>query len=428
LSNERQRPASSPRARTEILAGVTTFLTMSYIAVVNPALLSTEGTGLEFAPVMTATVLVAAISSILMGAVARLPYALAPGMGLNAFFTYTLILGEGMSGPEALGAVVISGVLFLALSVTAARAAIARSFPISLRRGVAGGIGLFLVFIGLRNGGVVVDHPETLVSAGPLGIEVALFAGGLVVMALLSHLRIAGALLVGIVGVTGVALILGRAAPPVQLTAAPDFSLLGAFELGGLWTPAILAPLLTLLLTDLFDSLSTLLGVSQAAGLLDERGEPRRLGPALFVDAVATTLSGVAGTSPATTYIESAAGIREGGRTGWTAIVAGLCFVPLLFLAPMAAAVPVYATAPALVMVGLFMIGVLRELELDDALDALPVLLTLTLIPLTFSITQGIVWGVLAHLMVQVLKGRARSVPAALWVVGMCCALVLVVS
>jgi AGZA family xanthine/uracil permease-like MFS transporter len=185
---------------------------------------------------------------------------------------------------------------------------------------------------------------------------------------------------------------------------------------------------LTLLLTDLFDSLSTLLGVSQAAGLLDERGEPRRLGPALFVDAVATTLSGVAGTSPATTYIESAAGIREGGRTGWTAIVAGLCFVPLLFLAPMAAAVPVYATAPALVMVGLFMIGVLRELELDDALDALPVLLTLTLIPLTFSITQGIVWGVLAHLMVQMLKGQARSVPAALWVVGMCCAVVLVVS
>jgi adenine/guanine/hypoxanthine permease len=413
------------RVRTEVLAGVTTFLTMSYIVAVNPAILSSEGTGLAFAPLVTATVLVAFAASALMGLVARLPYALAPGMGLNAFVTYSLVLGDGLTGRQALAVVVASGVLFVALSVTRARAAVARAIPMSLRNGAAAGIGLFLTVIGLKNAGVVVGHPVTLVAAGPITVEVGLFVAGLVAIALLARRGSKGALLWAMAGVTVAAAVLGKVAPPDHVVAWPDFSLIGAFDLTGIWAPALAGSLVTLLLTDLFDSLSTFLGVSQAAGLVDEHGEPQRLGAALTVDAIATLLSGLLGTSPATTYVESAAGIREGGRTGLTAVVAGLCFLPLLFFAPLIGVIPTYATAPVLVFVGVSMLASVRQLPVDDPVDALPGFLTLVLIPMTFSITQGIVWGVLAHLAFQVLRGRARAVPGALWVVGGCCALVV---
>jgi AGZA family xanthine/uracil permease-like MFS transporter len=411
--------------RREALAGVTTFLAMSYIAVVNPAILST-GTGLGFAPLMTATVLTAAVSSILMGAVARLPFALAPGMGINAFFTYSMVHDAGMTGRQALGATVLAGALFVALSVTPARVAIARAIPASIRQAAAAGIGLFLTFIGLKNGGVVASHPATFVTAAPLGWDVALFAGGLVMTGALLVRGVRGALLLGMLAVTGAALALGRIGAPAELVATPDFSLIGAFDLGGLWQPAIMAAVATILFTDLFDSLSTFLGVAHAAGLTDERGEPLRLGRALTVDAVATLFSGLVGTSSATTYVESAAGIREGGRTGLTAIVCGLCFVPLLFLAPLAELVPGYATAPALVVVGMFMLAHVRELRFDDLTTGLPAFLTMVLMPLTFSITEGLVWGILAHLVLAVVAGRARQVPRTLWVVGLCCVGVLV--
>jgi AGZA family xanthine/uracil permease-like MFS transporter len=361
-----------------------------------------------------------------MGAIARLPYALAPGMGINAFFTYSMVQADGLTGRQALGATVLAGAAFVVLSATPARVAIARAIPASLRHAAAVGIGLFLTFIGLKNGGVIAAHPATFVTHAPLTPELGLFAGGLLLTAILLHRAIRGALLIGIVATTLAALALGRIAAPDALVAAPDFSLIGAFELGGLWKAAVIAPVATILLTDLFDSLSTFLGVADAARLVDERGEPLRLGRALTVDAIATLASGLLGTSSATTYVESAAGIREGGRGGLTAIVAGLCFLPLLFLAPLAALVPAYATAPALVAVGLFMIGAIRKLDLDDLATALPAFLTIVLMPLTFSITEGLIWGVLAHLALAVAAGRARTLPPTLWILGACCVGVLV--
>jgi len=412
--------------RTEILAGVTTFLTMSYIAVVNPAILS-DGTGLPFAGLMTATVLVAALGSVAMGLFARLPYAIAPGMGLNAFVTYTLILGDGLRPEQALGAVVWSGVVFALLSATPARLAIARALPPPLRAAAAAGIGLLLAMLGLRAGGLIVDSPATLVAPGPPSVTMALFAAGLLVTVVLAHLRIRGALLIGIVTVTAAAVVLGEVEVPARLVSVPDVSTVGRFDLRVIAEPAVLGPLLTLLITDLFDSLSTLLGVSHAAGLVDREGEPLRLGRALIVDAFATLAAGLLGSSPGTTYVESAAGIREGGRTGVTAIVAGLCFLPLLFFAPAAAMVPRVATAPALVTVGVMMFSTVRQLGDDEIVDLLPAFLTLALIPLTVSITQGLVWGVLAHVGLQVLTGRGGSVRPALWAVAGACVVVLAV-
>jgi AGZA family xanthine/uracil permease-like MFS transporter len=415
------------RRRTEIIAGLTTFVTMSYVAVVNPAILS-SGTGLAFGAVMTATVLAAAIPSLLMGLVARLPYAVAPGMGLNAFFAFTMIRGRGMTPEQALGAVVLSGLLFTALSVTPARVAIARAVPPSLRSAAAAGIGLFLTFIGLKNAGVVVGDPATLVRPGPLTVDVGLFAAGLLATVVLLRRGVRGALLFGMAGTTVAAAALGRVAAPGAMVARPDFSLLGAFDLGGIWTVGVIAPVLTLLFTDLFDSLSTFLGVATAAGLVDQRGEPVRLGRALLVDALASLVAGVAGSSPSTAYIESAAGIREGGRTGLTAVVTGLCFVPLLFLAPVAQLVPSSATAPALVVVGFTMLRAITEIDHDDLVVAAPAFLTLVLMPLTFSITQGLTWGILLHLALHITSGRARTIPLALWLIGAGCAAVLAVD
>lgn len=421
------RAALSTRStRTEVIAGITTFLTMSYIVVVNPSILARPETGLDFGAVMTATILAAAIPTVLMGLVARLPYAMAPGMGLNAFFTYGMVMGGGLTARQALGAVVVSGAIFTAISATPARQLVARAVPATIRTGAAAGIGLFLAFIGLKNAGVVIGHPATLVAPGHLTVEIGLFVGGLLVTLVLLHRNLRGALLIGMAVTTAAAAALGRVAAPEAVVAAPDFSLIGAFDLHGIWTAAIIAPLITLVFTDLFDSLSTFLGVAHAAGLVDERGEPVRLGRALTVDAIGTLLSGLVGTSPATTYIESAAGIREGGRTGLTAIVAGLCFLPLLFVAPLAAVVPPCATAPALVVVGFFMLQSVRELVGEDLVVAAPAFLTMILMPLTFSITQGLVWGILAHVVLQTIAGRARSVPITLWFVAAASAAVLV--
>ncbi|HEU5055272.1 MAG TPA: NCS2 family permease [Kofleriaceae bacterium] len=417
-------PARS--VKTELLAGVTTFLTMSYIIVVNPGLLARPETGLTFAAVMTATILAAAVPTILMGLFADLPYALAPGMGLNALFTFGIVMESGFSAGQALGAIVVSGAFLTALSLTPARSALARAIPPPLRSAAAAGIGLFLTFIGLKNAGVVVPSPATFVAPGPLTPEVGLFAGGLLLTVLLIHLRVRGALLVGMVATTLAAAAFGRVAAPESLATAPDFSLLGAFDLGGIWTAAIVAPLITLVLTDLFDSLSTFLGVAQAAGLVDDRGEPVRLGRALIVDGFATLFSGLVGSSPSTTYIESAAGVREGGRTGLTAVVAGLCFLPFLFAAPLAAVVPACATAPALVVVGFYMLRAIGDVAHEDVVTAAPAFLTLVLMPLTFSITQGLVWGILTYVLLSCAVGRWREIPVALWMVAVGCAAVLV--
>ncbi len=408
-SAERQS-ASTPPLRTEIVAGITTFFTMAYIVVVNPALLATEGTGLPFSAVMTATVVLASGMTLLMGLYARLPYAVAPGMGINAFFTFGLVLGQKVPWATALGIVFWSGVVFLAISVTPLREAIARAIPRNLRLATAAGIGLFLSFIGLKSAGIVVSDPVTLVKLGRLDARALLAVGGIAVAVSLLRRKNPFAFLATIAAITFVSLPLGLAALPKTTLSAPDFSLVGKLDVVGALRPALLPAIVSILLTDLFDSISTFIGVSQAAGLVDERGEPTRLREGLLVDAFATFFAGVLGTSSGTAYVESAAGVEVGGRTGRTSVVTALCFVPCLFLGPLAAAVPAHATAPVLVVVGALMFRTIASLELARLEDVVPAYLVVLLVPLTFSITQGILWGFVAHAVLYVLAGRFREV------------------
>jgi len=383
---------------------------MAYILVVNPAILSTEGTGLDSGRVLSATVIVCFVSTLLMGLYARLPYALAPGMGLNAFFTYTLVLGEGVPAAAALGLVFWSGVIFLVLSVTPAREAIARAIPASLRTGAAAGIGLFLTFIGLKNAGVVAAHPVTLVTLGAPSWTIVYFAIALAVSAALRRRKSPLALLAGVAVATALGALSGDVSLPAAPFAAPDFGGVLALDPVGALRWALVPALVALVCTDLFDSLSTFVGVADATALHDERGAPLRIREGLIVDAVATLTAGLAGSSPGTTYIESAAGIEVGGRTGRTAIMCALCFLPCLFLAPLVGAIPAWATAPVLVLVGASMFGSILKRPAAPTEDLVPLYLTAVLIPLTFSITQGILWGFVAHVVLYVLARRHREV------------------
>lgn len=406
-------PAAAPW-RTEIIAGVTTFFTMAYIVVVNPSILSTAGTGMPFSGVLTATVLVCIVATLLMGLYANLPFAVAPGMGLNAFFTYTIVLQGGVPWPVALGLVFWSGVLFLLVSATPLRETIALAIPPSLRHATAGGIGLLLTFIGLQNAGFVVANPATLVGMGPLDHRAVLTVLGVLLIVALMRRRNPLAFLAAIFAITAAAWAGGWATAPSQWLSTPDFtSVFLALDPIGALQLALLPAIVTLMMTDMFDSLSTFIGVAQAAGLTDAEGRPPRLREGLIVDAFATLGASLAGSSPGTAYVESVAGIRAGGRSGRTAVVTALCFLPCLFVAPLAAAVPAYATAPVLLVVGIAMFQTVTTLEFDRLEIAVPAFVTLLLIPLTFSITQGILWGFILHAAVHVVTGKRRELTAA---------------
>jgi adenine/guanine/hypoxanthine permease len=422
------RTSATPSRRTEIVAGITTFVTMSYIVVVNPSILATEGTGMPFSAVMTATVVLAASMTILMGLYARLPYAIAPGMGINAFFTFSLVLGRGIPFATALGIVFWSGVVFVAVSATRLREGIARAIPHNIRIATAAGIGLFLSFIGLKGAGIVAADPVTLVKLGPMGVPAGLAFLGIAMAAALLRRKSALAFLVTIVAITAASVPLGLAPLPERFVSAPDFSLVGRLDLVGALRPALVPAIIAILLTDLFDSLSTFIGVSHAAGLVDGDGQPLRLRQGLLVDALATLGAGLLGTSAGTAYVESTAGVEVGGRTGTTSLVAGLCFLPCLVLGPLAAVVPPHATAPILVLVGASMFRTIRELDLERLEDAVPAYLTILLVPLTFSITQGILSGFVAHVVLYTVVGRARDVRPATYAVAAVALVLLVVD
>jgi len=405
--------------RTEAVAGLTTFLTMAYIVVVNPQILSTEGTGIPFTGALTATVLVCFSMTLLMGLYARLPFAVAPGMGINAFFTFTIVLGQGVPWQTALGIVFWAGVLFLIISVTPVRVAVARAIPKNLRIAAAAGIGVFLTFIGLKNAGFVVADPITFVKFGAFGwTSVATLAGVLLTVFLLKR-KSSFAFLGGIAFVTLVALAAGWVAPPAQVFSLPDFqSTFFQLDVWGALKWSLLPAIISIMFTDLFDSLSTFMGVSHAADLLDEDGEPKNLKQGLIVDSFATFGAGLFGSSSGTAYIESVAGIEMGGRTGWTAVFTALCFLPCLFIAPLAAVVPPAATAVVLILIGAFMFRSVREIKFEHLEDALPAFLTVILIPLTFSITQGILWGFISHVALYVIAGRFREVHPLMYALG----------
>lgn len=419
---------------TEIIAGVSSFLATAYIIVVNPAVLSQAG--MPFSGVLTATVLVAFFSSLMMGLYARNPILVAPGMGLNAFFTFSAVIGMKVPWPVALGAVFWSGIIFLLLSAFNIRTYIVRAIPRPLRYAIAAGIGLFITLIGLVNARFIVHNPATIVGVGKLDAALLTFLAGLLFTAILVTRKAKGAILLGIVFTTLIAFPLGRwwaagTAPLIEwkgIFSAPDFSLLFKLDLVHSLQWSVVPVIFAFVFTDMFDSLSTLVGLAEAANLLDENGEPRNVKKALVTDAVATTVAGLLGSSPGTAYIESAVGIEAGGRTGLTAVTGALLFLPFLFLAPLLSVVPAIATAPALVLVGVFMMSPVVKIKWTQLDEAIPCFLAMVLIPFTYSITQGIIWGFLSWTAIKLLTGKKRDISVALWVIDLFAVVALVLE
>lgn len=396
----------------EVLAGATTFLTMAYIVLVNPAILGQAG--MPVAAVAAATCFAAAFASIMMGLVANVPLALAPGMGLNAYFSFTVVQQMHVPWPIALGCVFISGACFLVLTLTGIRQLIVSAIPAHLFAAVAGGIGLFIGFIGLKNAGIIVANPATFVALGDLRAPGAILAVfGLIVIGALSVWNVRGAMLIGIVATTLVGWAMGQVSfqmEPYSLSTITGtvfkLDLPGVFGLTGSHGLGLVEILFVFLFVDLFDNIGTLVAVTKRAGLMDKAGRIPGLNRILITDATATMVGSFAGTSTVTSYVESAAGVQAGGRTGLTAVVTGLLFLLTMFVAPYAQLVPLAATAPALIVVGGLMLLPLTEVEWEDPLSAIPAFLTVAMIPLTFSIANGLAFGLTAHAVLKGLRGQ----------------------
>lgn len=404
--------------RTEVLAGVTTFLTMSYIAIVNPSILSAAG--MDYGAVFVATCIAAALGSAMMGIVANYPIALAPGMGLNVYFTFTVVKGMGVSWETALGAVFISGILFIILSLLKVREAIINGLPASLKFAIAAGIGLFLGLIGFKNAGLVVAHPETFVAMGDLTQPSVLYAVlGFFLIVGLDVFRVRGAVIIGILVVTVVAIIFNHT--EFKGIVAPIPSLEPTFfkmDIMNALSASMIGVVLVFFLIDLFDSSGTLIAVAHRAKLL-KNGKLPRLKRALLADSAAIVTGAALGTSSTVAYIESAAGASVGGRTGLTACVVALLFLLCLWLSPLAQTVPGFATAPALLYVAVLMARGLAEIDWHDLTEAVPAFITLVVMPFTYSIANGIALGFISYALVKLCSGRAREVKVVVWIVAM---------
>lgn len=406
--------------RTEVIAGLTTFMTMAYILAVNPDIMS--ATGMDKGALFTATTLSALVATLVMALVAKLPFALAPGMGLNAFFAFTVVLNMGYSWEMALTAVFIEGLIFIVLTFFNVREAIINAIPLSIKNAVSVGIGLFIALIGLKGANVIVKSDATLVTLGNMGDHAVWVAFiGIVVSGTLLAMNKKGALLAGILVSTLVGIPLGVThMEGLKLFSAPPSlePIMFKFDFSKLFTTDMAVVLFTFLFIDMFDTVGTLVGVGAKAGLLDEKGRLPRAKQALFADAIGTTFGACMGTSTVTTYVESASGVAEGGRTGLTSLTtAGLFFVAL-FMSPLFLMIPGAATAPALVMVGFFMLSPIKNINLDDATEALPAFITFLMMPLTYSISEGIVFGMLSYVILKVLSGRAKEVSPVMYIIA----------
>ena len=411
--------------RTELLAGITTFLTMAYIIFVNPSILSQ--TGMDQGSVFVATCLAAAFGCFIMGLYANYPVAQAPGMGLNAFFTFGVVMGMGYSWQVALGAVFLSGIAFLILSMFKVREWIVNSIPNSLRIGIGAGIGLFLALIALKNAGIVVSNPATIVGLGDLtSLQPALAVLGFFLIIAMAHKQVKGAVLYAILIITALGLAFGdvkfggvMAMPP---SLAPTFMQLdltsGFTTASGAFNFAMLSVVFAFLFVILFDTSGTLIAVADKAGMLDKNGRLPRLGKALMSDAVSTVAGAVLGTSSTTSYIESASGVAAGGRTGLTAVTVGGLFLLALFLSPLAGMVPAYATAGALFYVAILMMSSLAKVDWDDLTEAAPVAVVTLMMPLSFSIAHGIELGFISYAAIKLLSGRYKDVSVSVWVLA----------
>ncbi|HIP74611.1 MAG TPA: NCS2 family permease [Thermococcus paralvinellae] len=409
--------------RTEILAGITTFMTMAYILFVNPAILS-DAIGKEAIPsLVTATALSAGLATILMGLYAKKPFALAPGMGLNAYFTYGVVLGMGYSWQVALAAVFVEGLIFIALTLTKVRSAIIHAIPISQKYAIGAGIGLFLTIIGMQEAGFVVDSPATLITFGAQNVSkpefwLALF--GLFLAAILISRGIKGALLISILTTTVIGIALGITPAPDRLFAMPTLShTFLKMDLKGLLSVGAFGVVFAFFMVDFFDTLGTITGLSAKAGFLTKDGKVPDAEKILLTDAVGTTVGAILGTSTVTTYIESAAGIEEGGRTGMTALVTGALFLIVgLFISPIAGIIPAYATAPALIIVGYYMLSAIRGVDFSDPTEAIPAFMVLVTIPFTYSIADGIGMGFISYAVVKTLSGKYKEVHPLLYILA----------
>lgn len=407
---------------TEVRAGVTTFLVMAYIIFVNPSILSAAG--LDASAVAAATALVAGLLTILMGVVANYPIAMAAGLGINAAVAFGLVLGDGLTPEGAMGVIVLEGLIVAALVVVGLREAIMSAVPLSLKRAIGVGIGLFILFIGFVNGGLIGipeggATPVEFIFPNTAGAWVTLIGLGITV--LLYGRKVPGALILSIFATTAVALIWGVASVPDTLTATPNFETLGAFDLGNVFTQlGFVAAALTIfsfMLTDFFDTMGTATAIVEQADLTDDDGNIPEIGKLLFVDSLGAAAGGAAGVSSNTSYIESSAGVAEGGRTGLTSVVVGILFLIAIFLSPLAGIVPAQATAPVLILVGFLMAGLIKGIDFDDFEEGFPALLTIVLMPLTFSITVGIGAGFVLYTLIKIVKGHSRTIHPLMWVV-----------
>lgn len=422
--------------RTEIMAGVTTFMTMAYIIAVNPIILSDAG--MPYGAVMVATCLAAAIGTFAMGLFANYPFALAPGMGLNAFFTYYVVLTLGLSWQAALAAVFISGIIFLVLTLTKVREAIVNSIPLSLKYAVSVGIGLFIALIGLKNAGIIVHNPatgtlglvtgeyfkdEALMALLPFGTtlkSVLLSVFGLIITGAMVVKRVKGSLLWGILVTTVVGIPLGVVKlgsnfSPISMPPSISETFF-AMDFNAVFSYGLIPIIFAFTFVDLFDTIGTLVGVSSKAGMLDEKGRLPKANQALLADSLATMAGAVLGTSTTTTYVESASGVAEGGRTGLTAITTGILFLLALFFSPLVAIIPSAATAPTLIIVGIFMMEPVTKIEFSDYLEAIPAFFAIAMMPLAYSIAEGIVFGVIAYTTLRVLTGRFKDISLTMWI------------
>lgn len=407
--------------RTEIMAGLTTFMTMSYILIVNPSILSEAG--MDKGGVFTATIIASIIGIVLMAFLANLPFALAPGMGLNAFFAYTVVLGLGHDWRYALTAVFLEGIVFILLSVFKVREAIFNAIPMGLKNAVSVGIGLFIALIGMTNAGIIIQGEGTVLQTGEiLSANSAVFFFGLFLMAWLTVKNVRGALLYGLLGGTVLALVLGVThLPPVGgLFSLPPSMSEVAFKIQwkDMFSLEMFGIMFTFLFVDIFDTVGTITGVATKANLLDEKGRLPKVGPALFADAVATTLGALLGTSTVTTFVESASGVADGGRTGLTALSTGGFFFLSLFIFPIISIVPAAATAPALVMVGLFMMSPITKIDFMDYTESIPAFMTIVMMPFAYSIAEGISYGMISFVLLKLLGNRRKDISPLMYVLA----------
>ncbi|GAA0232137.1 NCS2 family permease [Metaclostridioides mangenotii] len=414
--------------KTEVIAGITTFLTMAYIVFVNPAILST--TGMDKAALITVTILASAIGTLIMSLIANAPFALAPGMGLNAFFTYSLVLGAGIPWQTALGVVFLSGCVFLVLAVTGLRKAVADAIPKDLAQAAAAGIGLFISFVGLKSMGLVTSNPDTIVAMGKFTPTVLISILGLALMAALEYKKVTGSILISIIITTIISIIFGFTELPKAIISMPPSIAPIAFKLDIMAALkfSLIGPIFSFMFIDLFDSLSLLITCCKKMGLEDKDGNIKGLDKMLYADVSATILGSFLGTSTVTTYAESASGIAAGARTGLATVVTSSLFILALIFTPLLGIVPTYAASPALVMVGVFMFQNIKNIDFTDMKIAVPGFLTIIMMPLTYSISTGLCFGFISYVLMHIVAKETNKISITLWIIGILAAVNLMLT